>query len=456
MTTQIVDRPITEQQLIWEGLRIKPDTLYVSVDIAKFSHKALIFDSHLKILEGAFSFDATQDGFSLFLGKIRQAAGQASANQVIVGMEATGHYHETLAHTLKSEGFDVIVINPYATLKTRHLNIDYVKTDEIDLKAISHALLLGKGHPAKVSDDIYAALRLLTRFRRKKCNELVSLKNQLQRDLDRLWPGLVQPYERSKGLFTDLWGSKIARSLLTWCPSPRHIRENLKEEGLLELFRSRGMKGVGWRWAQKIVNHASHAALPSEAEENILISLLQRGLPLLQSFEGAVQKLDRDIAISLQKTEANRLLSIQGVNSVTAGEFIGEVGDPKRYRKPSQWIRLAGLHASRSQSGTYDRKQNPMTKAGNRYLRATLFQMARNVCRWEPFFMEYKDRFVQRGKPIGVAYGAVANRFVRIAWHMIVNKENFDSEKAKGRREERRKTGSTGSMDHSRSKNNEV
>lgn len=398
--------------------------IYVAIDVAKYYHKAMIFDLNKNVLEPAFTFDLSREGFSLLREKIAKQANRYRTKSVVIGMEATGHYHETLAEHLRAAGFKVLLFNPYATFKTRILDIDYVKTDEIDLKAIGQAMLLGKGREMKEEADVYKELKILTRFRRAKNQARAILKNQMLRDLDRIWPGLLKECRGKTGLFTNLWESKIARALLKLNILPQQVATMPAAE-LLTLLKSQSVKGIGTHWANKIIKHAASVLPCNGKEAEIHQQVTQSNLKLLESLDDLIDELDRRAAILLHETPGVYLLSIQGISTIRVAEFIAEIGNPYKYRQPQEWVKLSGLNASRYQSGTADRKVNPITKVGNSYLRCTLFTVARDISRWEPLFIELKNRLCAKGKHIQVAYGAVANKFLRVAFSMMIRKSNF-------------------------------
>ena len=406
--------------------------LYVAIDVAKYYHKAMIFDWDKNIIEPPFTFDISKEGFGRLIEKITINGKRYKTESVVIGMEATGHYHETLVEHLRAKGFKVLLFNPYATFKTRALDIDYVKTDEIDLKAIGQAMILGKGREAKDEETVYKELKLLTRFRRAKNNARRILKNQMLRDLDRLWPGMMKESHNPKGLFSNLWQSKIARALLKLDLLPQQIASMPPKE-LLAMFKKQGTKCVGIKWTEKIITHALQVLYCEGVEAEIHKHVLQTNLSLLEGMDTLIENLDRKISILVYKTPGTYLLSIQGISFIRVGEFIGEIGNPYKYHEPGEWVKLAGLNASRYQSGKVDRQSNPITKVGNSYLRGTLFSIARDISRWEPFFIALKDKFCGKGKHIQVAYGAVANKFLRIAFYLMLRKQNFnpDYEKEK-------------------------
>ena len=438
MTTQVKEMTRRRNgRSTFVGTITLPKPLYVAIDVAKYNHKAMIFDLGKNILEPPFAFNITQEGFNKLIDKIRLHKEKSHADSIVVGLEATGHYHEVLVENLRAKGIKVILINPYATFKTRSLSIDYVKTDEIDLKAISEAMLLGKGREVIKEDDVYRELKLLTRFRRAKCHARTALKNQMLRDLDCIWAGLNRDCKSSDGLFTNLWESKIARGLMKSGLSPVQMAQMSPQE-VIRLIKAQNVKGIGPDWARKIIKHAAGVLPCDETIANIHLQVMKTNLKLLEDLDDLINDLDRKTSILLYKTPGIYLISIQGISMIRVAEFIGEIGNPYKYKEPGELVKLSGLNASRYQSGKTDRKKNPITKMGNSFLRATLFTIARDISRWEPLFIKLKDKFCAKGKHIQVAYGAVANKFLRVSFSLMLRKAEFDRDYEKNKEKEKK------------------
>lgn len=404
------------------------EILYVPIDVAKYEHKAMIYTLAKEEIEPAFAFNIYEEGMALLRRKVEGAARRVGAKKIVVGLEATGHYHETLVQRLRQLQWEVTLINPYDSFKTRALAIDFVKTDEIDLKAIFEAMALGKGRKVVEEAPVYRKLRLMTRFRRARVKQRSILKTQMLRDLDRLWPGLSNKWRKEKGLFTDLWEGKFSRALLSLAPSPVRVRE-LGSDGLLKLFRESGVKRMGRVWAAKIVNHALSvvACAPEEAEVHEV--LFRTNWQILEQLNGVIEKIEEETAALLWQTPGGRLLSIKGVSAVTAAEFVAEVGDIAKFKKARQLVKLAGLHTRRYQTGMFDSKKRPITKVGNAYLRATAFTVARNISRWEGEFKDKLTHLLKQGKHFQVALGGVATKFMRCAFHLLKENRPFETER---------------------------
>ena len=75
-----------------------------------------------------------------------EAVLELEPSSLLFGMEATGHYHQALAHFLFSLGYNVGLLNPLQT-NLREVDLRRVKTDKIDAKVITKAFVLAIINP---------------------------------------------------------------------------------------------------------------------------------------------------------------------------------------------------------------------------------------------------------------------------------------------------------------------
>jgi transposase len=116
--------------------------IIVGIDIAKHNHQAIIIDERGAALCKSFSFANSNAGAK----KLTDAIAQITADpaEVIVGMEATGHYWLALYSALLPLGFTLHVINPIQTDAMRHATtIRKSKTDVIDCELIAQTIRFG-------------------------------------------------------------------------------------------------------------------------------------------------------------------------------------------------------------------------------------------------------------------------------------------------------------------------
>lgn len=60
-----------------------------------------------------------------------------TADNLLIGIEATGSFWENIYSLLKNKGFNVVLLNPYNTNKFREALAKKVKTDDIDALVIA-------------------------------------------------------------------------------------------------------------------------------------------------------------------------------------------------------------------------------------------------------------------------------------------------------------------------------
>ncbi|MFC0393129.1 transposase, partial [Paenibacillus mendelii] len=99
--------------------QITSSTLIVSVDIAKFKHVARAQDYRGVEFGKPITFENNREGFGLFVGWFQKIATEQGFQDVIVGMEPTGHYWLNLAHFLREEQVKYGVVNPLHVKKSK-------------------------------------------------------------------------------------------------------------------------------------------------------------------------------------------------------------------------------------------------------------------------------------------------------------------------------------------------
>ncbi|WP_189001257.1 IS110 family transposase, partial [Paenibacillus nasutitermitis] len=92
--------------------QITSSTLIVCVDIAKFKHVARAQDNRGVEFGKAITFENTREGFELFVNWFRKISAEQGFQDVIVGMEPTGHYWLNPAHFFREKQVKYGVVNP--------------------------------------------------------------------------------------------------------------------------------------------------------------------------------------------------------------------------------------------------------------------------------------------------------------------------------------------------------
>ena len=160
--------------------------IFVGIDVAKFSHYASAVNSDGEILLKPFYFSNSNEGFNLLLSKLKMLTN----DDILVGLESTGHYSDNIVSFLFDKGFNIGIINPIQSDSLRNSNIRKTKNDKIDTFLISQCLMLHKYTLFSQTDFNILKLKTLCRFRFDVVQARTRLKTQLTGCVDLIFPEL--------------------------------------------------------------------------------------------------------------------------------------------------------------------------------------------------------------------------------------------------------------------------
>src|SRR5215210_7964634 len=126
----------------------------VGVDIGKEHHQAAAYHPADDRIIGHMKFPVSRAGFShfaTFLAKLGTEPGD-----LVVGLEATGHDHLTLAEFLTDRGYAVVLLNPGQATQFRRSEGRRAKTDRIDARSLARFLAVTAPDPPPPPDDTLA------------------------------------------------------------------------------------------------------------------------------------------------------------------------------------------------------------------------------------------------------------------------------------------------------------
>jgi transposase len=253
-----------------------------------------------------------------------------------------------LCRRLRDAGIDCMVVAPSLVPGKAG---DRVKTDRRDARKLAHFLRSGDLTSVHVPEEAVEAIRDLERARDDaKCAERVA-RHQLSKFLlrhDRRWEGSTWTVKHRDWIRTQKFSY----------PAQQRVLED---------------------YVKTVEDLAERVARLTEAmgelvEETVLAPLVKA----LQAF--------------------------RGISTVSAVTIAAEVGDLRRFATAGQFMSYVGLTPSEDSSGKR-RRQGPITKCGNRYLRRILVEAA-----WQ-----YQHRHLM-SKEIRRRNQGVAPEVRRIAW----------------------------------------
>lgn len=137
--------------------------LICGIDIGKNQHEASIISGDGHLIGKSLRFTNTTDGGEKLIAYL--SAHNPNGENIVIGMEATGHYWLSLYCFLFDKGFQVNVINPIQSDAVRHLFLRKTKTDRKDSFLIAETIRIGRFSNTELADEDLLSMRHLCRHR---------------------------------------------------------------------------------------------------------------------------------------------------------------------------------------------------------------------------------------------------------------------------------------------------
>jgi len=393
---------------------VSGSTIALAIDVGKSSFAGSVTDAGRTRLLGPVDCAMTGPGVREMVARVERLL-PADA-QVKVGIEAAGHYHRPLLNAVVwPVGWELLELNPaHVTEQRRVMGRRRLKTDAIDLEAITELLLAGRGTPVLARSMVVAELTAWAAHRSRRVATRTATKNQLLGQLDRAFPGLTRA-------LPDVLGTKIGRLVAAEFADPARLA-GLGEARFIRFAGHRGLQ-VRRPQAQRLVT-AARAALPT-AEAAVARRVLTADLRLLAELDTEVQTAEAELARLLPDSPFAPLISVPGWGVVRAANYGAAVGEPARWPGPRQLYRAAGLNPMQYESAGH-RRDGAISREGSVALRRALIDLGLGLWLTDPASRTRAAQLRARGKHGGVIACALAHRANRIAYALVRDQADYD------------------------------
>lgn len=367
--------------------QVTDQTLVIGMDIAKRTHYACMVDERGLVLKKSFPVCQSRQGFERFYECILEAKKQFGKNEVIIGIEPTGHYWLNLAYFLDDRGIPLVMCNPMHVKRSKELDDNLqTKNDAKDALVIARLVKDGRYSYPRILKETEAELRVGATLKGNLTEELNAVKNKMIRWTDRYFPEFQQVFPSF---------GKMALATLECTPFPRDIAGKEPIE-LLEIYRNvEGMKSPQMPKAQKLIDAAPISIGVTEGQTMARIeiaTLVQR----FRQLEQELQTLHEQLTALIQTTvEYKYLQTVPGLGDATIIDLLSEIGSFAQYDHPRQLLKLAGLTLRENSSGQHN-GQKRISKRGRRQLRALLFRVMMPMIRHNQAFKELHEYYTTR------------------------------------------------------------
>jgi transposase len=282
-----------------------------------------------------------------------------------VALEVTGNALE-IARIIEPHVARVVLANPKAV---KGITRAGAKTDKIDARTLAKLLAGGFLPTVWLPDEQTRILRRRISARAQLVRQRTRAKNQVHATMIRNLKG--------KPPVSDLFG----------------------------------VRGRRWLDAQ---------VFPTDEQETVASCLRQ------------IEFLDREIALLekalaeqvLASVEMRRLLTLPGVNFVTAAALLAAIGDIGRFPTSRQLVSYLGLDPRVTQSGSEPARHGRISKQGPGETRHVLVEAAWHAARAPGPLRAFHARVAAR-RGGNIATVAVARKLAVIAWHMLSRGEDY-------------------------------
>ena len=149
------------------------------------------------------------------------------------------------------------------------------------------------------------------------------------------------------------------------------------------------------------------------------------GLRQLDFFGDELAEIDRLIAQQvLDDADVRRLLTIPGIDVVTAATLVATIGDVRRFPTSRRLVGYLGLHPTIRQSGNGPARHGRLSKEGSAAARHVLVEAAWSAAKAPGPLRAFAQRTAaRRGRHVATV--AVARKLAVLAWHLLTRGEDY-------------------------------
>lgn len=350
---------------------IKDEMLIVGCDIGSETHYVRAIDTRGRELsKTAFSFSNDLEGFEKARSWAVEIAAQNEKNQIVLGLEPTGHYWQCLATWMIAHGISVVQVNPYAVKQTKELEDNsQLKDDTKDPKLIANLVKDGNYGMPYLPEKVYADLRRLSMFRDQLNEDRIRNKNRLHREMKMNFPEYKEAFGKIDGAFT--------LELLKKAPFPEDLIK-LGCDGIRQIWHDAKLRGRGYSRTEEILEYAKKSVGLKDGNESSREAVRWFAEQIMEIGQ-ELEEIETKLNTKCQEIPyAEKLLEINGLGENTLSGILAEMGDIDRFDDVREIQKLSGLGLVACSSGKH-KGETKISHRGRKRLRYWLFQAAKSV-----------------------------------------------------------------------------
>jgi transposase len=399
---------------------VKGSDIYAGIDVASDIHRVRFIDNLGQEVIKGISFSNDREGFRELEEHMKKFG---IDHNIIFGLEPTGDYWKPIGYYLRRKGYKVVLVNPYHIKRTKEIiDNSQQKDDRKDSYLIADLVKQGKYFFPIIPEGIYGEMRELSISWKRTKQQITRLKCYLSNFLAKYFP-------EYKSIFSDILG-KSSFYILSHYPLPEDIKR-IGKKRLTKIIKRISKGKIREEKIDRLYERARDTVGIKEGREAAKM-FLKEVLKELERLMGRRKKIKEKMKELLKISGyGDYLLSIKGVGVVSACLFLGDIGNPRRYKRASQIEKLAGYNLVEESSGK-KKGEKQISKRGRKTLRYVGYLVANVAIAKNKEIRElyrYKVDVLKRNR-IKVMVG-IAAKMLRITFAVCKNKEYYNSEKVR-------------------------
>ncbi len=381
---------------------------FAGIDVGSMTHAVAIVDETCGVLLKPTSFGEDAAGHQRLFGLL------GSPTDLLVVMEATGHYGRNLCGALVERAFTVSLVNPLRTHRFAQEDLMRAKTDRVD--ALGIARFGAQKRPAATTwDSSLDDLRELVRYHQRLVQDLGDRSRQLHRLVHLGFPEFIR--------HVRTLDSQRATAILHAYPTATAFDESCVGD-LAALRCDDRPRVVGGRLAQQLVASARvsvgryHGPAYQDQVRRVcedLDALRDRSNSLASNIKRVVSGHPLAVLIA----------SIDGLSPITAARILVTVGDPARFRSAGALAAYVGVVPGTKESGLRRSSHAHLSPIGNARLRKALYMTTLSAVQRNPWLRAYYQGLRKRGKLPKVALVAAMRKLLAAVYSVAKNRRPF-------------------------------
>ncbi|HUS64196.1 MAG TPA: IS110 family transposase [Kofleriaceae bacterium] len=381
---------------------------FAGIDIGSEAHYVGIVEEDGAVATKATRFAEDAEGY----GRVRAILG--APEQVLVAMEATGHYWQNLFAVLAAHGYRIALLNPLRTSRFAGEELARTKTDAIDALGIARFAQQKRPATTPLTDSATLELRELVLMRERLVQELGDKVRQLHRVVDLGFPEFTR---HVKKLDTEL-----ALTLLHELPTAEAY-ERVTPAWIAKRVYD-GRHRVGPELGKALFEAAKVSVGQHHGETfQLEVRYLCEAIRLLKR---QLRELEERIETKLGDSEVGKLLTtIDGIGPQTSARIIAAVGDPSRFHSAAAFAAYLGVVPSLKHSGKHTPSRAGCSPLGHARLRKALWMPVLSAVRRNPWLRAFYQRLRAAGKLPKVALVASLRKLAHAIYSVAKNRTPF-------------------------------